>query len=69
VAAAVGRRIPIAQALYALGTAPCVFDTRTSIAFIAAVQLFYVLGPDFQPGRCGPRPNPGGIEWKRGKPK
>jgi uncharacterized membrane protein len=48
-AAAVCRRIQIAQGLYALGAALCVFDTRLSIAFIVVVQLFYVIGPDFHP--------------------
>jgi uncharacterized membrane protein len=47
--AAVCRRIQIAQSLYAVGAALCVFDTRISIACIVLVQLFYVLGPDFHP--------------------
>jgi uncharacterized membrane protein len=47
VAAAVCRRIIIAQSLYAAGAALCIWDTRLSIAAIVAVQLFYVLAPGF----------------------
>lgn len=42
---AVERRIVIAQALYALGAALCLFNTYWSIGFIIAVQLVYVVGP------------------------
>jgi uncharacterized membrane protein len=40
----VERRILIAQALYALGAALCVFGTLYSIGFILLVQLNYALG-------------------------
>ncbi len=39
------RRIKIAQALYALATALCVFGTLWSLGFIVAIQLVYALGP------------------------
>jgi len=42
------RRILVAQALYAFGTALCLFDTYVSIAFIAAVQLNYAIAPGFR---------------------
>ncbi len=42
---AVYRRILIAQSLYALGAALCVFGTVWSIGFILLVQLIYVLAP------------------------
>jgi uncharacterized membrane protein len=45
VPAAVCRRIIIAQSLYALGAALCVFGTGWSIAFIVLVQLNYVVAP------------------------
>jgi hypothetical protein len=35
----------IAQLLYGLGAALCVFNTYWSIGFIVAVQLYYVLAP------------------------
>jgi uncharacterized membrane protein len=41
----VERRIFVAQALYALGAALCVFSTYWSIGFIILVQLNYVIGP------------------------
>jgi uncharacterized membrane protein len=44
VTAAICRRIILGQSLYALGAALCVVSTRWSIAFIAAVQLYYALG-------------------------
>ena len=43
------RRVAIAQTLYAFGAALCVFNTYWSIAFIVAVQLFYVIGLDRGP--------------------
>lgn len=39
------RRIAIAQALYAAGTALCIFSTYLSIAVIILVQLNYVIAP------------------------
>lgn len=39
------RRILIAQSLYALGAALCVFNTYWSIGFIFAVQLNYAIAP------------------------
>jgi uncharacterized membrane protein len=41
----VRRRIYIAQGLYAVGAALCLFSTYWSIGFIILVQLIYVLGP------------------------
>jgi uncharacterized membrane protein len=37
--------IVIAQSLYAVGAALCVFNTYVSIAFIVLVQLNYVIAP------------------------
>jgi uncharacterized membrane protein len=45
---AVCRRIIIAQTLYAIGAALCIWDTRLSIAAIVTVQLFYVVAPGFR---------------------
>jgi len=42
---AVRRRIIVAQALYALGAALCVIDTRLSIGFIVLVQLNFAIAP------------------------
>ena len=42
------RRILIAQGLYALGAALCLFDTYLSIGFIVLVQLNYVISPGFR---------------------
>jgi uncharacterized membrane protein len=50
VAAAVCRRIKVAQGLYAAGALLCIFDTRLSIASIVLVQLYYVIAPTFHPG-------------------
>jgi len=47
VAAAVCRRIVVAQGLYACGALLCIFDTRLSIGFIVLVQLNYVIAPGF----------------------
>ena len=44
-ACAVERRILVAQGLYAMGAALCVFDTRLSIGMIILVQANYVLAP------------------------
>lgn len=44
VTAAVCRRIIIGQSLYAFGAALCVINTRWSIGFIVAVQVYYALG-------------------------
>ncbi|HEV2237974.1 MAG TPA: TMEM175 family protein, partial [Ktedonobacterales bacterium] len=49
VRAAVERRILVAQALYAVGAALCLVDTRVSIAFIVLVQLNYVFAPRLGP--------------------
>jgi uncharacterized membrane protein len=44
-AAAIKRRIVIAQSLYAGGALLCLINTYWSIAFIVAVQLYYAIGP------------------------
>ena len=44
-AAAISRRILVAQSLYALGALLCVFNTYWSIAFIVLVQLNYAIAP------------------------
>jgi len=41
--AAICRRIVVAQSLYALGAALCVFNTYLAIAFIALVQVNYAI--------------------------
>ena len=46
VAAAIKRRIVIAQALYACGALLCLFSTYWSIGFIVAVQLNYAIAPE-----------------------
>ena len=43
--AAICRRVFIAQTLYALGAALCVFGSLWSVAFIFAVQLNYAVAP------------------------
>jgi uncharacterized membrane protein len=43
-------RVTIAQTLYAIGAALCVFGTLWSVAFIFAVQLNYAVAPHL-PGR------------------
>lgn len=48
--AAICRRVAIAQALYGLGAALCVFGTIWSVAFIFAVQVNYAIAPRL-PGR------------------
>jgi uncharacterized membrane protein len=50
IAAAICRRILIAQALYAFGALLCLFDTYWSMAFILAVQVNYAVAPRL-PGR------------------
>ncbi len=45
VPAAIKRRIVIAQSLYALGVALCIWSTYWSIGFIIAVQLNYAVAP------------------------
>ena len=50
IAAAIKRRIVVAQALYAFGALLCVIDTYASIGFIVLVQLNYALAPRL-PGR------------------
>ena len=42
---AICRRVTIAQTLYAIGAALCVFGTWWSVAFIFAVQLNYAVAP------------------------
>jgi uncharacterized membrane protein len=44
---AIERRIIVAQALYAVGAALCVFSTGWSLAFIILLQLNYALGPAY----------------------
>jgi uncharacterized membrane protein len=44
VTAAVCRRIIVGQSLYAFGALLCVVNTRWSITFIVAVQIYYALG-------------------------
>jgi uncharacterized membrane protein len=43
--AAICRRVTIAQILYAVGAALCVFGTAWSVAFIFALQLNYAIAP------------------------
>ena len=43
--AAICRRVTLAQALYAIGAALCIFGTLWSVAFIFAVQLNYAVAP------------------------
>ncbi|MGA3072654.1 MAG: TMEM175 family protein [Bryobacteraceae bacterium] len=50
VAAAIKRRIVIAQALYAFGALLCLVNTYVSIGFIVLVQLNYAIAPRL-PGR------------------
>jgi uncharacterized membrane protein len=50
VAAAIKRRIVIAQALYACGALLCLVNTYVSIGFIVLVQLNYAIAPRL-PGR------------------
>ena len=38
-------RIVVAQSMYALGAALCVFSTYLSIAFIVLIQLNYAIAP------------------------
>jgi len=45
--AAIERRIIVAQALYALGAALCVFSTSWSLGVIIVLQLNYALAPAF----------------------
>ena len=45
---AVERRIVVAQALYAVGAALCLWSTYASIAFILALQLYYAVAPRFR---------------------
>jgi uncharacterized membrane protein len=45
ISSAIKRRIITGQSLYAFGAALCVFNTRWSIAFIVAVQLYYAIAP------------------------
>ncbi|MFP5230729.1 MAG: TMEM175 family protein [Acidobacteriota bacterium] len=42
---AICRRVTIAQTLYAIGAALCVFGTMWSVAFIFAVQVNYAIAP------------------------
>jgi uncharacterized membrane protein len=52
VAAAIKRRIVIAQALYAFGALLCLVNTYVSIGFIVLVQLNYAIAPRLPgPGR------------------
>ncbi|MGD0365333.1 MAG: TMEM175 family protein [Bryobacteraceae bacterium] len=51
VAAAIKRRIVIAQALYAFGALLCLVNTYVSIGFIVLVQLNYAVAPRL-PGRA-----------------
>jgi uncharacterized membrane protein len=46
---AIDRRVIIAQSLYAVGAALCVFNTYWSIGFIVTLQLIYAVGPRFRP--------------------
>jgi len=44
-ATAISRRLVVAQLLYALGAALCIFGTRWSIAFITLVQFNSIISP------------------------
>lgn len=48
-ASAIGRRIVVAQALYAAGALLCVVNTYVSIAAIVLVQLNFAIAPRFRP--------------------
>jgi uncharacterized membrane protein len=48
VAAAVFRRIVVAQCLYAGGAALCVINTHVSIAVIVLIQLNYIVAPAYR---------------------
>jgi uncharacterized membrane protein len=43
--AAICKRVVVAQTLYAIGAALCIFGTLWSVAFIFAVQLNYAIAP------------------------
>jgi uncharacterized membrane protein len=45
---AMERRIVVAQSLYAVGALLCLVNTYWSIAFVAAVQLNYIVAPRFR---------------------
>jgi len=45
------RRIIFAQSLYAFGALLCIIDTRLSIGFIVAVQLFFAAAPAYRSAR------------------
>ena len=49
IACGIERRIVVAQSLYALGAALCVFRPYWSLGFIFFVQLNYVFAPRFSP--------------------
>jgi|GEM_PF-142708 len=49
ISAAMKRRVIVAQSLYALGAALCIFSTSWSIGFIVLVQLNYVIAPKIKP--------------------
>jgi len=52
VAAAIKRRIAIAQALYAFGALLCLVNTYVSIGFIVLVQLNYDPARPIRRARC-----------------
>jgi uncharacterized membrane protein len=51
VPAMVCRRILFAQSFYAFGALLCIIDTRLSIGFIVAVQLYFAAAPTFRPAK------------------
>lgn len=55
--AAICRRVFLAQSLYAVGAALCVFGSLWSVGFIFAVQLNYAIAPRL-PGRRAVAANP-----------
>jgi uncharacterized membrane protein len=52
---AIKRRIVVAQSLYAVGAALCLFGTYWSIGFIFLVQLYYAIAPRIFEGKSKSR--------------
>ena len=61
ISAAICRRVAIAQTLYAIGAALCVFGTLWSVAFIFAVQLNYAIAPRLPRRHRSPADTDGSI--------
>jgi uncharacterized membrane protein len=61
ISVAICRRVAIAQTLYAIGAALCVFGTLWSVAFIFAVQLNYAIAPRLPRRHRSPADTDGSI--------